>query len=245
MAGASSLQQAADPPDPRAGTFGSGFPLHPSQCPPLPHSPETASKLQISPPTFPSSSWGSGKSVVPGLSPDNRATTMVNLESSSTTMDISLTKLSNQISGKRLDKPQILFSEKIKEIDFISAQYTTLSASEGKRGSVENPKNDITAPPVVTSESSKALPQASGPEILSNPFSKPSKISPSVPVTVSLPVDYAIPHVPAGSGQEDPSVDASSQNPPNIDSQTSGNSSKPPPSDMTYAGKAKMGTDRS
>ncbi|WZZ37453.1 hypothetical protein YC2023_020854 [Brassica napus] len=190
-------------PDPGAGTFGSGSPLHPSQFPPLPHSPEAASKLQISPPTFPSSSW-----------------------------------VSIQISEKGLDKLQILPSAKIKEIDFISAQYTTLSArAKGAPppaaailfGTVENPKNDITAPHVVTSESSKALPQASGPEILSNPFSKPSKISPSVPVTVSLPVDYVIPHVPAGSGQENPSVDASSHNPPNRDPQTSGNSSKPPP----------------
>ncbi|CAN6859892.1 unnamed protein product [Brassica oleracea] len=164
---------------------------------------------------------------------------MVNLESSSTTMDISPTTVSIQISGKGLDKLQILPSAKIKEIDFISAQYTTLSArAKGAPpppaaailfGTVENPKNDITAPHVVTSESSKALPQASGPEIMSNPFSKPSKISPSVPVTVSLPVDYVIPHVPAGSGQENPSVDASSHNPPNRDPQTSGNSSKPPP----------------
>ncbi|XP_013616643.1 PREDICTED: uncharacterized protein LOC106323027 [Brassica oleracea var. oleracea] len=69
-----------------------------------------------------------GSRFVPGLSPDNRATTMVNLESSSTTMDISPTTVSIQISGKGLDKLQILPSAKIKEIDFISAQYTTLSA---------------------------------------------------------------------------------------------------------------------
>ncbi|KAF2564534.1 hypothetical protein F2Q70_00019059 [Brassica cretica] len=61
-------------------------------------------------------------------------------------------------------------SAKIKEIDFISAQYTTLSA------------------------------RAKG-------------------VPPPLPVDYVIPHVPAGSGQENPSVDASSHNPPNRDPQ--------------------------
>ncbi|RID72375.1 hypothetical protein BRARA_C04269 [Brassica rapa] len=253
MAGASSLKQAADPPDPGAETFGSGSALHPSQFPPLPHSPEAVSKPQVSPPTFPSSPWGSGKSVVPGLSPDNRATTMVNLESSSTTMDISPTTVPIQISGKGLDKLQTLPSAKIKEIDFISAQYTTFSAkTKGAPppaaailfGTVENPKTDIT-PPVVTSEFSKVLPPASGPEILPDPFSKPSKITPSVPVTVPFPVGYTIPLVPEGSGQENPSVDANSQNPPNKDPHTSGNSSKPHPSDRTYAGKAKMGTDRS
>ncbi|KAG2289699.1 hypothetical protein Bca52824_049303 [Brassica carinata] len=43
MAGASSLQQAPDPPDPGADNLGSGSPLHSSQFPPLSHSPKPQS----------------------------------------------------------------------------------------------------------------------------------------------------------------------------------------------------------
>ncbi|WZY98017.1 hypothetical protein YC2023_070346 [Brassica napus] len=173
MAGVSSLQQASDPPDPGADNHGSGSSLHPSQFPPLPLSPEAASKPQVTPPILPSSPWGVGK-MDTLRSPDNRSTTIVNQESFSMTMDISPTIVPIQISEKGLRKLQVLPSAKTKEIDCISAQYTTLPAkTKGSSpptaailfGTVANPRLDITTQSTTASESSKDLPPATRPEI--------------------------------------------------------------------------------
>ncbi|KAL0812992.1 hypothetical protein Bca101_069435 [Brassica carinata] len=224
MAGASSLQQAPDPPDPGADNLGSGSPLHPSQFPPLSHSHEAASKPQVSLPVLPFSPWSLGKLDTPALSPDNRTTTMVDLESPSTTMDISPTTVPIQISGKGLEQIQISPSAKSKEIDFISAQYTILSA---KRKGTTSPTAAILF------------------EVLLSPCYEPPKVAPSLPSSGSLPTGQTKTPRPVGLAGASPSVEANSQNLPRKDPQASGNSSKPSPPDKTYAGKAKIGTDRS
>ncbi|CAN7140634.1 unnamed protein product [Brassica rapa subsp. narinosa] len=254
MAGASSLQQAPDPPDPGADNLGSGSPLHPSQFPPLPHSPEAASKPQVSLPVLPFSPWSLGKLDTPALSPDNRTTTMVDLESPSTTMDISPTTVPIQISEKGLEQIQIFPSAKSKEMNFISAQYTTLSAKRKGTtsptaailfGTVVNPNTDIITDPPIASESSKDRSPASGPEVLLSPCYEPPKVAPSLPSSGPLPSGQTKTPRPVGLAGASPSVEANSQNLPRKDPQASGNSSKPSPPDKTYAGKAKIGTDRS
>ncbi|CAF2083606.1 unnamed protein product [Brassica rapa subsp. narinosa] len=253
MAGVSSLQQASDPPDPGADNHGSGSSLHPSQFPPLPLSPEAASKPQVTPPILPSSPWGVGK-MDTLRSPDNRSTTIVNQESFSMTMDISPTIVPIQISEKGLRKLQVLPSAKTKEIDCISAQYTTLPAkTKGSSpptaailfGTVANPRLDITTQSTTASESSKDLPPATRPEIVLNPCFESKKVTPSLPDSDPPPTGQAKTSGPAGPAEPSPTGEANSRNLPRKDPQASGNSSKPPPSDSTYAGKAKMGTDRS
>ncbi|KAL0666544.1 hypothetical protein Bca4012_029248 [Brassica carinata] len=186
MAGASSLQQAPDPPDPGADNLGSGSPLHSSQFPPLSHSPEAASKPQASLPVLPFSPWSLGKLDTPALSPDNRTTTMVDLESPSTTMDISPTTVPIQISGKGLEQIQIFPSAKSKEINFISRQDTTLSTKRKGTtsptaailfGTVVNPNTDIITI-LQLLESPKDLPPVHRTEVLLSPCYEPPKVAP-------------------------------------------------------------------
>lgn len=61
----------------------------------------------------------------------------------------------------------------------------------------------------------------------------------------SLPADQVKPPDSVGPAKGLPRMESNSQNIPNKDPQAKGDSSKPPPSDKTYAGKARAGTDKS
>ena len=231
----------------------SGSPLHPSQFPPLPHSPEAVSKPHVSSPIFPSSPWVFGKKDILGLSPDNHASTMINLESSSMTMDISLTTVFRSLK-KDWENFRYVLQQKDKDIDFIYAQYTILSAKTKRTtspttailfGTIANPKNAITTHPVIATWSSKELSSLAGQEILSNPCSESTKVTPTLPVAGSLPADKVKPPGSVGSAEAFSPMETNSQNLLSKDPQTSGNYFKHCPSYKTYAEKAKVGTDRS
>ncbi|KAH0905945.1 hypothetical protein HID58_037772 [Brassica napus] len=139
MEGGTSIPQAADPPDPGSELQSSGSPLHPSQFSPLPQSPD-AYKAQFSSPPCPTSPWVFKKTNSPSL---DLGPLDVNM--------ISPVAAALETPPKSHKQLQILPSLKSKELDTISAQYTTLSAkSKGISPAATNPTNTVTNPNAIT-----------------------------------------------------------------------------------------------
>lgn len=217
MAGVISLRQEADPPDPGTGHPGSGFPLDPSQFPPLLQSPGASSKAPYMSPPSPSFPWVFNKTKDSSPLPmDSLGSPSVNLDSQSTAMVISPpTTVPPHSPAAGLKKLHEVPSSKEKEMARISTQYTTLSAKAKE------------IPPLTTapnSDDTVANPKSTGP-------SRGKQADNSFKYTDGP----QLPNHEAGLSTRSRSI---SSGPSDKNAKAASNSN-------SYAGRAKVGTDRS
>lgn len=241
MAGVNSLQQESVPPDPGSGLSASDSGhLDPSQFPPL-LSPEALLKAQCSSPSF---AWVFKKKGSPPLSMDSLDSPMVNLEASSTAMDTSSpTTMPPLTSTERVEPPKILPSLKNKEMATISAKYTTLSAkakgispkaATKSVSTVANPNPDA----IIHSQQSLGTPTL---DEIQGGCAEPM-VSSSPP---ELPAQRPGKHTKTTHQDEVPSVTANPPNLQNKENLSNRDTAKTPLKTSSYAGKARVGTDRS